>query len=339
MTPKIARRQSATPAQAGRLMAFTLLALLPNAQQVRAQAPTDFPSRRITVIVPYPAGGIVDNVTRIMTDKLADVWKQTIIVEAKPGANSNLGTDLVARSEPDGYTWTFMGPAVMANPRIYSNLRWSEKSFVGVGVAAWAPAAMVVPADFKASTVKEFVEMAKAAPGALLYGNAGIGSSVHLNTAIFGNGTGIQLTSVPYKGQPPAILDLLAGRIHVKFASIGLVAQHVQDRKLKALAVIGNVRSPMLPDVPTMAEAGFPEVNVVPWYGFAVPRDVPQPVVEKIVAGMAAALGDPAVRKRLEQQALQPVDPMTAAQIADLIARDTEKYAKVIRDANIKLNE
>lgn len=315
--------------------------LLPLTGMEPAAAQADFPNRRITVIVPYPAGGIVDNVTRIMTDKIAEIWKQTIVVEAKPGANSNLGTDLVARAEPDGYTWTFLGPAVMANPRIYSNLRWTEKSFVGVGVgvAAWAPAAMVVPPDFKANTVKEFVELAKASPGALMYGNAGIGSSVHLNTAIFANGTGSELTSVPYKGQPPAIIDLLGGRIHVKFASIGLVAQHVQDKKLKALAVIGNQRSPMLPDVPTMTEAGFPDVNVVPWYGFAVPRDVPKPIVEKIVSAFGEALRDPAVRKRLEQQALQPVEPMTAAQIADLIEKDTEKYAKVIRDAKIKLND
>lgn len=324
--------------RAGRLL-LVAAALIPLVGLAPASAQSDFPSRRITVIVPYPAGGIVDNVTRIMTDKIAELWKQTIVVEAKPGANSNLGTDLAARSEPDGYTWTFMGPAVMANPRIYSNLRWSEKSFVGVGVVAWAPAAMVVPPDFKANTVKEFVEQAKVSPGALMYGNAGIGSSVHLNTAIFAYGTGSELTSVPYKGQPPAIIDLLAGRIHVKFASIGLVAQHVQERKLKALAVIGNQRSPMLPDVPTMTEAGFPDVNVVPWYGFAVPRDVPKPIVDKIVAAFGEALRDPVVRKRLEQQALQPVEPMAAAQIADLIEKDTEKYAKVIRDAKIKLND
>lgn len=303
-----------------------------------ALAQTDFPNRRITVIVPYPAGGIVDNVTRIMTDKLSDIWKQTIIVEARPGANSNLGTDIAARAEPDGYTWTFMGPSMMANPRIYSNLRWSEKNFTGVSVTAWAPAAMIVPADFPANTVKEFVALAKAEPKKYLYGNAGVGSSVHLNTAIFMNGTGVELTNVPYKGQPPAIIDMLASRIHVKFASIGLVAQHVQEKKLKALAVIGPTRSPMLPDVPTMTEAGFPEVNVVPWYGFAVQRDVPKPIIEKIVAGFNEALKDPVVRDRLQKQALQPVPPMSAQEIADLVVKDTEKYAKVIRDANIKLD-
>ncbi|MDX2203751.1 MAG: tripartite tricarboxylate transporter substrate binding protein [Hyphomicrobiaceae bacterium] len=316
-----------------------IAALVAAAMPAPATAQSDFPSRRITVIVPYPAGGIVDNVTRIMTEKLAELWKQTIVVEAKPGANSNLGTEQAARAEPDGYTWVFMGPSMLANPRIYSNLRWSEKSFTGVAVAAWAPAAMVVPPDSKANTVKEFVALAKAAPRDLMYGNAGIGSSVHLNTAIFANGTGSELTSVPYKGQPPAIIDLLAGRIHVKFASIGLVAQHVEDKKLKALAVIGNSRSPMLPNVPTMTEAGYPAVNVVPWYGFAVPRGVPAPIVDKIVAGFGEALRDPATRKRLEQQALQPVEPMSAKEIADLVARDTEKYAQVIRDANIKLND
>lgn len=321
------------------LAAATALLLLVGTQQAAAQAQTDFPNRRIHVIVPYPAGGIVDIVTRITTEKLSQLWGQPIIVEAKPGANSNLGTDLAARAEPDGYTWTFMGPAVMANPRIYSNLRWSEKSFTGVGVVAWAPAAMVVNPSSPASTVKGFVELARKSPDALNYGNAGIGSSVHLNTAIFMHGTGTRITSVPYKGQPPAILDLFADRIHLMFASIGLVAQHVQDKKLKALAVIGPKRSPLLPDIPTMAEAGYPAINVVPWYGFAVPKDVPQPVVDKIVAGVNEALKDPNVRSLLEKQALQPVDPMTPQQIADLIAKDTERYANVIRDANIKITE
>ena len=189
-----------------------------------------------------------------------------------------------------------MGPALMANPRIYPNLRWSEKSFIGVGVMAWAPAAMTVNPGSSAKTVKEFIELAKTTPGGLNYGNAGVGSSVHLNTAIFMNGTQTKITSVPYKGQPPAILDMLSDRVHLMFASIGLVAQHVQDKKLKALAVIGTKRSPLLPDVPTMTEAGYPEINVVPWYGLAVPRGVPQPIVEKIVAGINEALKDPNVR-------------------------------------------
>ncbi len=304
-----------------------------------ARTQLDFPNRRINVIVPYPAGGIVDNTTRIIIDKLSTLWAQTIIVDVRPGGNSNIGTDFAARAAPDGYTWTFMGPAVMANPKIYPNLRWSEKNFIGVGVVAWAPFAMVVHTSSPANTVKDFIELAKKSPGLLNYGNAGVGSAVHLNTVVFTHGTGIEMTSIPYKGQPPAILDLLADRIHVKFASIGLVAQFVQERKLKALAVIGNSRSPMLPDIPTMSEAGYPAVNVVPWYGFAVPRETPQAIVDKIVAGIGEALRDPEVKRKLEQQALQPVEPMTASEIKDLIEQDTEKYGKIIRDANIKLND
>ena len=144
---------------AAAVLAVSIVATAQAAAQGQGQ--TDFPNRRIHVIVPYPAGGIVDIVTRIVTDKLSALWGQPIIVEAKPGANSNLGTDFAARAEPDGYTWTFMGPAVMANPRIYPNLRWSEKSFTGVGVVAWAPAAMTVNPGSSAKTVKEFVELAK----------------------------------------------------------------------------------------------------------------------------------------------------------------------------------
>jgi tripartite-type tricarboxylate transporter receptor subunit TctC len=316
-----------------------LAALALFSSQALAQAQTDFPNRRIHVIVPYPAGGIVDIVVRITTDKLSALWGQPFVVEAKPGANSNLGTEFVAKAEPDGYTWGFMGPAVMANPRIYGNLRWSEKNFTGVGVVAWAPAAMVVNPGSKATTVKEFVELAKSTAGGLNYGNPGIGSSVHLNTAIFMSGSQTQITSVPYKGQPQAILDLFADRIHLMFGSIGLVAQHVQDKKLKALAVIGTKRSALLPEVPTMTEAGYPAINVVPWYGLMVPRGTPQPIVEKIVAGVSEALKDPNVRSLLQKQGLEAVEPMTAPQIADLIAADTERYAKVIREANIKLSE
>lgn len=318
---------------AGAALVSLLLAAQP------AQAQDDFPSRRIHVVVPYSAGGIVDQMTRIITDKLSAIWGQPIVVEAKPGANSNLGTEIVSRATPDGYTWVFMGPSMLANPRIYSNLRWSEKSFVGIGVVAWAPAAMVVNPGNPATSVKEFIALAAKSPGAFNYGNAGVGSSVHLNTAIFMSETNTQLTNVPYKGQPPAILDLLADRIHVKFASIGLVAEHVKSGGLKALAVIGQQRSPMLPDVPTMTEAGYPSINVVPWYGLAAPAGTPPAIVDKIAAAVKVALEDPAVRKQLENTALQPVQPMTAKEIADLVARDAERYDKVIREAGIKLAE
>jgi tripartite-type tricarboxylate transporter receptor subunit TctC len=312
-------------------------ALLSGSGAVPAQ--TDFPARRIHVIVPYPAGGIVDIATRIVSDKLAEVWRQPIVVETKPGANGNIGWDLVARAEPDGYTWTFLGPAAMTNPRMYGKLSWSEKSFVPVGAAVWAPSVLVVHPGLPVGTVAEFIDYVRQRPGVLNWASPGTGTSQHLNTAIFLNATKLQMLSVPYGGQPPAIVDLMANRIQFMVASIGLVVQHINAGALKPLAILGTTRSPLLPNVPTVSEAGYPEINVVAWYGYGVPRGTPAPVIDRIVSGFSQALKDAKVRELLEKQALQPIDPMTTSQLAELYDADTEKYAKVIRETGMKLSE
>ena len=317
------------------LMLATALMLFTSA----AYAQTDFPNRRIHMMVPYPAGGIVDIVTRIVTDKLSEIWRQPIVVEAKPGASGNLAWDQVSRAAPDGYTWTVISPAVMANPRMFANLRWSEKSFVPVGAAVWSPSALVVHPSLPVSTVAEFIDYVRKRPGVLNWANPGIGTSQHLNTAIFLNATKLEMVAVAYGGQPAGILDVMANRVHFKIASIGLVAQHINSGALKPLAVLGATRSPLLPNVSTVSEAGYPEINVVAWYGFAVPRGTPQPVIDKIMAVFNEALKDPRVRELLEKQALQPVEPMSARQLGELYAEDTEKYAKVIREAGIKRSD
>jgi tripartite-type tricarboxylate transporter receptor subunit TctC len=317
------------------LMLATALMLVTSA--VHSQ--TDFPNRRIHMMVPYPAGGIVDIVTRIVTDKLSEIWRQPIVVEAKPGASGNLAWDQVSRAAPDGYTWTVISPAVMANPRMFANLRWSEKSFVPVGAAVWSPSALVVHPSLPVSTVAEFIDYVRKRPGVLNWANPGIGTSQHLNTAIFLNATKLEMVAVAYGGQPAGILDVMANRVHFKIASIGLVAQHINSGALKPLAVLGATRSPLLPNVSTVSEAGYPEINVVAWYGFAVPRGTPQPVIDKIMAVFNEALKDPRVRELLEKQALQPVEPMSASQLGELYAEDTEKYAKVIREAGIKRSD
>jgi tripartite-type tricarboxylate transporter receptor subunit TctC len=304
-----------------------------------AYAQTDFPNRRIHMMVPYPAGGIVDIATRIVTDKLSEIWRQPIVVEAKPGASGNLAWDQVSRAAPDGYTWTVISPAVMANPRMFANLRWSEKSFVPVGAAVWSPSALVVHPSLPVSTVAEFIDYVRKRPGVLNWANPGIGTSQHLNTAIFLNATKLDMVAVAYGGQPAGILDVMANRVHFKIASIGLVAQHINSGALKPLAVLGATRSPLLPNVSTVSEAGYPEINVVAWYGFAVPRGTPQPVIDKIMPTFNEALKDHRVRELLEKQALQPVEPMSASQLGELYAEDTEKYAKVIREAGIKRSD
>ena len=302
-----------------------------------ARAQGEYPNKLIKVVVPYPAGGIVDVIARAITERISATWGKPIVVEAKPGANSNIGTEQVALARPDGYTWLFTGPAFMANPRFYKNLSWNEKSFAGVGIAVWAPSVMVVPAASPAKTVAEFVARAKAKPGELNFGNPGVGSSIHLNAMIFIDSVGIKLTDVQYKGQPPAILDLLEDRIQVTLASTALIAQHVKEGKLRALAIVGKERSAQLPDVPTFSEAGFPAANVVPWYGFLVPAATPRPVIDKIVAGINAAVADPETKKKLEVMGVATAVPLDADGIARTIAADTANFAKVIETSNIKL--
>jgi tripartite-type tricarboxylate transporter receptor subunit TctC len=302
-------------------------------------AQPDFPNRHIQMVVPYPAGGIVDIATRIVTDKLSEIWHQPIVVEAKPGASGNLAWEQVSRAEPDGYTWTFLGPATMANPRMYAKLRWSEKSFVPVGATVWGPSAVIVHPSLPVNTVAEFVDHVRKNPGVLNLGHPPIGSSQHLAIATFLNATKINMVAVPYNGAPATIVDLMANRVQFTMLPLGLVVQHINSGAVKALAVLGTIRSPLLPNVPTMSEAGYPEVNVVPWFGYGAPRGTPRPVIDKIVAGFNEVMKVPSIRAALQKQALQPMEPMSAGEIAELYAADAEKYAKIIREVGIKLSE
>jgi tripartite-type tricarboxylate transporter receptor subunit TctC len=302
-------------------------------------AQTDFPGRRINMVLPYPAGGIVDVATRIVTDKLSEIWRQPIVIEAKPAAQGSLAWEQVSRAKPDGYTWTFLGPATMANPRLYANLHWSEKSFVPVGATVWGPSALVVHPSVPVNTMAELTEYVRKHPGVLMWANAGIGTGPSLAMAGFLNATKLDVAAVPYNGNPPAILDLMANRVQFMFIQPGLISQHIDSGALKALAIVGTTPSPLLPDVPTMSEAGYPEANVVPWYGYGVPRGTPRPVIDKIVAGFNEVMKISSVREALRKQALQPVEPMNADELAELYAADTEKYAKIIREANIKITE
>jgi tripartite-type tricarboxylate transporter receptor subunit TctC len=304
-----------------------------------ANTQTDFPSRRIHIVLPYPPGGIVDVATRIVTDKLSEIWHQSIVSEAKPAAQGNLAWDEVSRAKPDGYTWTYLSPATMTNPRLFANLRWSEKSFVPVGATVWGPSVLIVHPSLPANTVAEFIDDVRKHPGVLSWANIGSGTSQHLAMASFLIATKFDVLAVPYNGAPQAILDLMANRVQFMVSPVGLVAQHIDSGAMKALAVTATTRSPLLPNVPTMSEAGYPQTNIVPWYGYGVPRGTPRPVIDKIVAGFNEVMKIPSVREALQKQALQPVEPMNADELAKLYAADSDKYAKIIREANIRIPE
>src|SRR5436305_10070370 len=261
-----------------------------------ACAQTTFPTRPIRVIVPYAAGGIVDIVARSVTETVGKNFGQPMVVEAKPGANSNLGTAEVARAAPDGYTWLVTGPAVLVNPSIYKDAGWNAlRDFRCVGLAVWNQSAAVVPVAMPVATLRDFVEVAKSKPGRLNFGNPGIGSSIDLTAKNLFSIAGIDIANIGYKGQPQALIDLITGEIHVTVASLALALPHIKDGKLKALAVFTKERVKELPDVPTVAEAGYPDAAYLPWYGIYVPAATPDDLVKRIHAPVDPALPPPAV--------------------------------------------
>ena len=307
-----------------------VLALAP----LGAQAQATFPSKPVRVIVPYPAGGIVDVVARVITDKLGAMWNQPIIVEARPGANSNIGTEAVAKAPADGHTWLITGPAITANPSLGINANWDpKKDFTGLGVAAWSAAAVVVPANSPANTLKEFVALAKSKP--LNYGNPGSGSSIHLSTELFKQTAGINVQPIGYKGQPQIITDLLGGQLDMAFAATGLITQHVQAGKLKALGVIGRERLKQMPNVPTLIEAGYPEAGVMAWYSFLTRAGAPREVLERINADINKVLAMPDVQKLLQFEG-GTVSPSTAEEFGAFIRADVARNAELLRLANFQ---
>lgn len=296
-----------------------------------------YPSKPVHLIIPYPAGGIVDLLGRAITEKIAAGWSEPILVEVKPGASSNIGTDFVAKSTADGYTWLMTGPAILSNPSIYGNLPWDPlRDFQGVGVAVWNLNVAVIPANLPVNTLAEFVAYAKARPGELNFGNPGTGSSNHLSTELFQQVAGLKMVNVGYKGQPPAIPDLLNGRLQFKIVALGLATPHIKSGKLKALAVFSPQRLSQLPDVPTVAEAGYPEAGLVPWYGIYVPKGTPKELVAMINAEINKALGSPDVQARIEKLGSLPGPMKSPDEIQAMMKSDSERWGKVVRAAGIK---
>jgi tripartite-type tricarboxylate transporter receptor subunit TctC len=296
-----------------------------------------FPTKPVKVVLPLPAGGIVDIVGRAVTEKIASSWGQPIIIENRPGANSNIGIEAVAKSVPDGHTWLIGGPAILSNPAIYPSLPWHPlKDFACVGLIVWTQNIVVVPAALPVSTLKEFVAYAKARPGQLNFVNPGSGSSNHMQTELLRQVAGLDMVGIGYKGQPPAIPDLINGQVSFMAPSVGLVQAHIQSGRLKPLATFTSERLPQLPQVPTIAEAGYPEALLVPWFGAFVSSKTPKDILDRVHGAIAAALQSPEVIDRLQKSGSQPGKPFTLAQLDAIVREDMERYAKVAKFANIR---
>jgi tripartite-type tricarboxylate transporter receptor subunit TctC len=312
-------------------IAATLLVAAP------ACAVDNWPSRPIRIVVPYPAGGIVDIVARAVTDQIGRDLKQAIVVEARPGTSSNIGTSAVARSEGDGYTWLITGPAVLVNPILYKDAGWDVlKDFKCVGLAVWNESVAIVPPSLPVKTIGEFVELARQKPGQLNFGNPGTGSSIDLSAQKLFQAADIKLANVSYKGQPQALIDLMSGLMHFEITSLALALPHIKEGNVKPLAVFTEKRVPDLPDVPTIAEAGFAQAAYVPWFGIYVPSSTPDALVEKIHDAIDKSLENPDVQRQLAISDI-PGKPMPLSDLAALMKADYEKLSKVVKTSGMAL--
>lgn len=296
-----------------------------------AQAQSNYPNRAIHIVVPYPAGGIVDIIARAVTEQVGRDWKQTVVVEARPGGNSNIGTAAVARSDPDGYTWLVTGPAALVNPTLYKDAGWDAmKGLTCVGLAIWNQSVAVVNPSLPVKTLAEFVALARSKPGQLNFGNAGTGSSLDLTAQKLFQAADIKLTNVGYKGQPPALIDLITDLMNFEIVSLALALPHIKEGKIRPLAVFTENRIGDLPDVPTIAEAGYPGASYVSWYGIYVPAGTPDAIAEKINDGINKALLNPDVQRQLSIADI-PGKPMSLGELAALMKADHDRLTAVVK--------
>lgn len=295
-----------------------------------------YPVRPVRLIVPFPAGGVNDIIARIVAQKMTESLGQQVIVDNRPGAGGNIGTDLVAKSAADGYTLLSggMGSLVM-NPIIAKVPYDTLRDFSPVILMATAPNVLVVHPSLPASNVKELIALAKARPGQLNYSSGGVGSTPHLSGALFAAMSKTNIVHVPYKGTAPATTDLLAGNVQLSFLGIPPAFPHIKDGKLRPLAVTGTARTPALPGVPTVAESGLPGYEVSPWYGVLAPAGTPSTVVAKLNGEISRIMRAADMRGKL---AVHGADPATSTpeEYMAQIKVDFAKWARVIKDAGIK---
>jgi len=296
----------------------------------------DFPTRSLKIVVPYAPGGGADSVARIVAKKVSENIGQPIVIENKGGAGSIVGTDLVAKAEPDGYTLLLgqSGP-ISINPAVYKTLPYDPvKDFAPITMTTAYPYILVVNSESPAKTVQEFVALAKSKPGGLNYGSTGVGAANHLVAELFASKADLKMTHVPYRGTALAVGDLVSGTLNVVFGDPISVLPHIKAGKLRALAVTSLERSPVAPEVPTVAESGYPGFEALAWHGILAPARTPPAVVKKLNAEFVKALADPATRALLEKQAMQPVGNSPEA-FAAFIQKDIATWKAVAAAANV----
>ena len=300
-----------------------------------SQGAANYPSRPIRVIVPFAPGGGLDISTRLIAQKLTEKWGQNIVVDSRPGAATIVGSDIAAKAAPDGYTLLMITTTFSINPGLYRKLPYDPvKDFAPVTQLNFQPNVVVVTPSFAARSVKDLIGLAKAKPGALTFATPGAGSAPHLSAEMFQRAAGISMIHVPYKGIPPAVTDVLGGRVTMLFTTTISAAPHIKAGKLRALAITSAKRQASMPDVPTIGET-IPGYRAEAFQGMVVPAGVPQPIVGKIASEVARIVKLPEISQRFQLDGAEAVGS-TPKEFAIFLKAEMQKWSKVIKDAGIK---
>lgn len=323
-----------------RTSTFGLLALgaLIAAPWTALSAQEAWPTKPVRIVVPFSPGGSTDVIARMVGLKLSELWGQPVTVDNRAGAGGNVGADLVAKSPGDGYTLLFASGSITINPQLYKNMPFdTRKDLVPITNVASGPMLVVVPENSPARSVKDLIAMAKARPGSINFGSAGVGSQVHLAAENFANAAGIDIVHVPYKGEAPAYTDLIGRQTQMMVGNFAAASALLGNGRLRALAVTGRQRSPLLPDVPTVAESGLPGFENTGWFGLFAPAGLPPAVLAKIQRDTVKVIATTETKARLYVQGMTPVGN-TPAEFAKAMDEEGERWAQVVKNRKLSTN-
>jgi tripartite-type tricarboxylate transporter receptor subunit TctC len=298
----------------------------------------NWPVKSVRVVVPFAPGGSTDITARLVSNRLQEVWGQSVVIENKPGAGGNIASDMVAHSDPDGYTIFIVGPGLATNQFLYPSLSYDPVGdFAPVTLLITQPNMMCVPNSKPAKSVREFIAYCHENRGRVTYASSGNGTTLHLSGELFKRLAKVEMTHIPYRGGALAINDLIPGRVDVTFDNMPSILSHVKAGSVRALAVTTRERVPVVPDIPTIAESGVPGFDVSSWFGFFVPVKTPPDVIARINTDANAALAHPSVKSRFEELGATPKGS-TPAELAAFLKSEIDKWGPVIRDARIRID-
>jgi tripartite-type tricarboxylate transporter receptor subunit TctC len=303
-----------------------------------AQTTNTYPNQAIRMVVPYPPGGPTDITARVVAAEMSKTIGQSVVIDNRPGASGMIGSEMVTKAAPDGYTLLANASIHVINPSVYPDMRFDAiKDFTPITQLAQVPLVLVVPANSPIKSVKDLVEYAKANPGKVNFGSAGSASAQHLAGESFKIAAGIQMQHIPYKGSAPALTDLAGGQLQLMFDSMPSATPMINSGKLRAIAVTTTVRAKARPDLPTIAESGFPGFDISTWYAYWAPKGTPADIIEKLAASAAQALKNPEVIAKYEAMGAEPVGS-TPAQFAAYVESEAKKWNDIVKKSGAKLD-